>query len=104
MHQGKLVFAQLMLYPHHAYLFANQRANRIKILVHDGVGVWLAARRLHQGKFVWATPGSPNIALGQVLQQLPVGSTSTTSIGGAKWFRNVAANPGADLDMLIATI
>jgi len=30
-------------HPHHAYIFANQRANRIKILVHDGVGVWLAA-------------------------------------------------------------
>lgn len=44
-------------HPHHAYVFANQRANRIKILVHDGVGVWLAARRLHQGKFVWTAPG-----------------------------------------------
>jgi transposase len=39
--------------PHHAYLFANKRANRMKVLVHDGVGVWLAARRLNQGKFVW---------------------------------------------------
>ena len=39
--------------PHHAYLFANRRANRIKVLVHDGIGVWLAARRLNQGKFVW---------------------------------------------------
>lgn len=41
--------------PHHAYLFANKRANRLKILVHDGIGIWLAARRLHQGKFVWAS-------------------------------------------------
>ena len=49
--------------PHHAYVFANQRANRLKILVHDGVGLWLAARRLHQGKFVWSPPGSPNVAL-----------------------------------------
>ena len=24
--------------PHHAYLFANRRANRIKVLVHDGIG------------------------------------------------------------------
>ena len=39
--------------PHHAYLFANRRANRMKVLVHDGIGVWLAARRLHQGRFVW---------------------------------------------------
>lgn len=39
--------------PHHAYLFANRRANRMKVLVHDGIGVWLAARRLNQGKFTW---------------------------------------------------
>jgi transposase len=40
--------------PHHAYCFANRRANRIKVLVHDGIGIWLAARRLHSGRFVWA--------------------------------------------------
>jgi transposase len=40
--------------PHHAYCFANARANRIKVLVHDGIGIWLAARRLHRGHFVWA--------------------------------------------------
>ena len=39
--------------PHCAYLFANRRGNRMKVLVHDGVGIWLAARRLHQGKFHW---------------------------------------------------
>lgn len=47
-------------HPHHAYLFANRRGNRMKVLVHDGVGVWLAARRLNQGRFVW--PRSPDIA------------------------------------------
>lgn len=36
-----------------AYLFANRRATRMKVLVHDGIGVWLAARRLNQGKFHW---------------------------------------------------
>ena len=41
-------------HPHAAYLFANVRANRMKVLVHDGIGFWLAARRLHQGHFVWA--------------------------------------------------
>lgn len=41
--------------PHHAYCFANRRANRMKVLVHDGIGVWLAARRLNVGRFVWPT-------------------------------------------------
>lgn len=39
--------------PHHAYVFTNRRANRIKVLVHDGFGLWLCARRLYQGRFVW---------------------------------------------------
>ena len=40
--------------PHCAYVFANKRANRMKVLVCDGFGIWLASRRLHQGKFVWS--------------------------------------------------
>jgi L-2,4-diaminobutyrate decarboxylase len=40
----------------------------------------------------------------QLQQQLPIGSTSTTSIAGHKWFRSVAANPVADIDLLIASI
>ena len=39
--------------PHHGYLFANARATRIKLLVHDGFGVWCAARRLNAGHFAW---------------------------------------------------
>ena len=45
-------------HPHQAYLFTNRRANRMKVLVHDGIGIWLAARRLHQGHFVWPAPGA----------------------------------------------
>lgn len=50
-------------HPHHAYVFANRRANRMKALVHDGIGVWLVARRLNAGKFAWATQGSANLRL-----------------------------------------
>ena len=49
--------------PHHAYLFANARANRMKVLVHDGIGVWLAARRLNSGKFVWPKDAAATLAL-----------------------------------------
>jgi len=38
---------------HHGYLFANARASRIKLLMHDGFGVWCAARRLNKGSFEW---------------------------------------------------
>jgi transposase len=49
--------------PHHAYLFANRRANRMKVLVHDGIGVWLAARRLNAGKFVWPRDTTGTLSL-----------------------------------------
>lgn len=39
--------------PHHAYVFSNRRGTRMKVLVHDGFGVWLACRRLNQGRFHW---------------------------------------------------
>jgi transposase len=38
---------------HHGYLFANARTTRIKLLMHDGFGVWCAARRLNAGRFMW---------------------------------------------------
>ena len=36
-------------HPHQAYVLAN----RMKALVHYGIGVWLVVRRLNAGKFVW---------------------------------------------------
>ena len=44
---------------HHGYLFANARGTRMKLVVHDGFGVWCATRRLNQGRFVWPTNGIP---------------------------------------------
>lgn len=47
---------------HHGYLFANARATRVKLLVHDGFGVWCAARRLNVGRFVWLPATSTGAA------------------------------------------
>ena len=38
---------------HHAYVFANRRADRLKVLVYDGAGMWLCTRRLQAGGFEW---------------------------------------------------
>ena len=50
--------------PHQAYLFANRRGTRMKVLIHDGQGIWLACRRLHQGRFRWAE-GNGSLTLSQ---------------------------------------
>lgn len=42
---------------HHGYLFANARGTRMKLVLHDGFGVWCATRRLNQGRFIWPRDG-----------------------------------------------
>lgn len=55
--------------PHHAYLFANKPATRMKVLVYDGIGIWLAARRLNRGRFIW-TDGMTAVATPLCPEQL----------------------------------
>ena len=38
---------------HHAYVFANRRADRLKVLVSGGAGMWRCTRRLQTGSFDW---------------------------------------------------
>lgn len=40
-----------------AYAFRNQRSNRLKVLLWDRSGIWLAQRRLHHGRFIWPQVG-----------------------------------------------
>jgi transposase len=49
--------------PHHAYIFANRRADRLKVLVYDGVGMWLCTRRLQAGGFAWPREGGGSLSL-----------------------------------------
>ena len=48
---------------HHAYVFANRRADRLKLLVFDGVGMWLCTRRLQSGSFEWPREDAGSLSL-----------------------------------------
>src|SRR5947207_13246196 len=48
---------------HHAYVFANRRADRLKVLVYDGAGIWLCTRRLQAGGFTWPRDAGTQLAL-----------------------------------------
>jgi transposase len=45
-----------------AYVFRNRRSQLLKVLMWDATGVWLAQRRLHQGRFVWPASAAPSQA------------------------------------------
>ena len=54
---------------HHGFLFANARVSSVKLLVHDGFGVWRAARRLNTGHFLWPKTTGGNGATLTLTQQ-----------------------------------
>lgn len=41
----------------HVFAFCNQSRTRLKLLLHDGSGLWLCAKRLDRGTFAWIAEG-----------------------------------------------
>jgi transposase len=70
---------------HHAYVFANRRADRLKVLIYDGVGMWLCTRRLRAGGFAW--PREDSGALELTREQLD------WLVAGLPWQRLSAPQP-----------
>lgn len=78
---GKVVGQFGSAQAHHAYIFANRSANRLKVLIYDGTGLWLCARRLQSGRFEW-----PRDEAGQ------------RSISAAQWAWLMAGAPWQKMD------
>jgi len=66
---------------HHGSLFSNARSTRIKLLVHDGFGVWCAARRLNKGSFEWPSGTTTGTATGTAPLTLTVDQFNALVLG-----------------------
>ena len=74
---------------HHAYVFANRRADRLKVLVYDGTGMWLCTRRLQAGSFCWPREDEGLDALELTREQFD------WLVAGLPWQRLGARHPQA---------
>lgn len=77
----------------HVFLFTNARRNRVKFLVYDGSGLWVAAKKLDGGRFGW--PESESTATKMVLSQeelaLLLGGIDLHQTRRRKWHRKALA-------------
>jgi len=71
---GKVVSVFGSAKAHHAYLFTNRRATRIKVLVSDEFGLWLMSRQLYEGAFHWQANASDEFGLWLMSRQLYEGA------------------------------
>ena len=73
----------------HLFLFSNARRNRLKILLWDGSGVWICAKRLERGRFSWplAADGSDRMTLSHEELSLLLGGIDLIRVRHKNWYR-----------------
>jgi len=77
----------------HVFLFTNSRRNRLKLLVYDGSGLWVAAKKLDGGRFRWpeSNTTTAKIVLSQEELALLVGGIDLNQTRLRKWYRKAPA-------------
>src|SRR5690348_8352073 len=75
----------------HLFLFANRARSRLKVLVWDGSGLWVCAKRLEKGCFRWpaAEAGQTKIVLSHEEMALLVGGIDLAGSRRRAWFRKI---------------
>lgn len=54
------------------FVFRNRRATALRVLVYDGQGFWLCAKRLSKGRFRWWPSGPDDAAMPLLAHELQV--------------------------------
>jgi transposase len=75
----------------HVFLFCNGRHNRLKLIVFDGSGLWVCAKRLEKGRFRWPQAGDAQgkVVLSHEELALLLGGIDLAQTRRRPWYRQV---------------
>lgn len=78
----------------HVFLFCNGRHNRLKLIVFDGSGLWVCAKRLEKGRFRWPQAGDAQgkVVLSHEELALLLGGIDLAQTRRRPWYRQVTKN------------
>ena len=73
----------------HLFLFCNAQRNRLKVLVWDGSGLWVCAKRLEKGRFTWPQSGDAQgkVVLNHEELSLLLGGIDLAKTKHKRWYR-----------------
>ena len=74
----------------HVFLFCNGQRNRLKLLVWDGSGLWICAKKLSKGRFRWPQPrgGELKVVLSQEELAMLLGGIDLSQARHRPWYRS----------------
>lgn len=86
----------------HVFLFSNAARNRLKLLVWDGSGLWICAKKLSRGRFCWPEPraGEVKVVLSHEELALLLGGIDLTQARCRPWYRSQMDNDEVDSDRI----
>ena len=82
----------------HVFVFTNARRNRLKLLVYDGSGLWVCAKKLDGGRFRWPDADSTvkKLVLSSEELALLLGGIDLTQTRPRKWYRKPPAEESTE--------
>jgi transposase len=73
----------------HLFLFCNAQRNRLKLLLYDGSGLWVCAKRLDRGRFKWPAVESERVKVVLTQEELVLllGGIDLSQAERRRWHR-----------------
>lgn len=74
----------------HVFLFCNAERNRLKLILWDGSGLWICAKKLSKGRFRWPEPqaGEVKVVLSHEELAMLLGGIDLSQARARPWYRS----------------